>query len=225
MSPRTSLHEDPMDAPSGAGPHERPERRQCVARSKQSGERCKRAPIVGGTTCSIHGGNAPAARAAAARRVQEQTLHAAAVTYGLPRDIGPAEALLEEIRATAGHVLWLRERVQELQADELTWGREQYTEGADGSGEHFKSVEGARPHVLLDLYDRERKTLVDLSRTALSAGVEERRVRLAEQTGAMVAQVIRRVLEGLNLSVEQQALVSTVVPRELRALTVGGGQQ
>lgn len=47
------------------------EPRRCSAKSKQSGERCKRAPIVGGTVCVMHGGKAPAVQAAAEARVVE----------------------------------------------------------------------------------------------------------------------------------------------------------
>ena len=53
---------DLMDAPSVG-------RQKCEARSKQSGERCKRWPIPGGTVCVIHGGKAPQAQAAAKDRL------------------------------------------------------------------------------------------------------------------------------------------------------------
>lgn len=43
--------------------------RQCTATSKQSGERCKRAPIVGGFVCSHHGGEIPAVRKSARERL------------------------------------------------------------------------------------------------------------------------------------------------------------
>lgn len=46
----------------------------------------------------------------------------AVATYGLPRDIDPSEALLDEVRWTAGHVSWLRDRIQELEQDALVWG-------------------------------------------------------------------------------------------------------
>lgn len=36
-----------------------PEGRQCSATSKQSGERCRKAAIAGGTVCKTHGGGAP----------------------------------------------------------------------------------------------------------------------------------------------------------------------
>ena len=60
-----------------------------------------------------------------------------------------------------------------------------------------------------------------LCKLALDAGIAERTVRLAEAQGAMVADVIDRVLAGLGLSDEQRALVPTIVPRELRAVTAG----
>lgn len=43
--------------------------RQCTATSKQSGERCKRAPIVGGFVCDIHGGGTPAVKKSARERL------------------------------------------------------------------------------------------------------------------------------------------------------------
>lgn len=52
----------PMDAPG---------RRQCKARSRQSGQRCKRRPIPGGFVCVMHGGKTPIARQKAAERVRD----------------------------------------------------------------------------------------------------------------------------------------------------------
>lgn len=218
MTPRENLMEEHLSVRPHGG-----ERRQCTARSKTTGRRCEKAPIKGGTVCTAHGGLAPAVRAAAARRVAEATLQADAVTLGLPRDVSPTEALLGEIQVSAGHVLWYRERLQELDPGALTYGKTEYVEGASHLGEHYKAVEAAKPHVLLDLYDRERRLLADLSTRALSAGIEERRVQMAEGQGKLVAQVIRRVLERMGLSQEQQTLVGTVVPEELRALVSGGG--
>lgn len=46
-------------------------REKCTARSKQSGQRCKRWPVPGGTVCVSHGGKAPQVQAAAEQRQQE----------------------------------------------------------------------------------------------------------------------------------------------------------
>lgn len=43
--------------------------RRCSAKSKQSRERCKRAPIPGGSVCKIHGGAAPQVQASAQERI------------------------------------------------------------------------------------------------------------------------------------------------------------
>lgn len=48
---------------------------------------------------------------------------------GLPIDMDPGQALLVEIPWTAGHVAWLRDRLRELEANDLVWGRTQIDTG------------------------------------------------------------------------------------------------
>lgn len=45
---------------------------KCRAKSKQTGRRCGLYPVAGGTVCKWHGGGAPAVKAAAARKAQEE---------------------------------------------------------------------------------------------------------------------------------------------------------
>jgi hypothetical protein len=45
------------------------ERRQCTAKSKQSQQRCKRAPVPGLNVCKIHGGGTQAAQSTAKVRL------------------------------------------------------------------------------------------------------------------------------------------------------------
>ncbi|WP_222829383.1 hypothetical protein [Xylanimonas cellulosilytica] len=183
---------------------------------------------MGGSTCKVHGSGTKAAREAAARRVEEERARAAVVTLGLPADVSPTEALLEEVRWTAGHVQWLRTKVQELDeapVDPLTdgttsalvWGMTKRKIGGDDGGDTFE----AKPSIWYALYESERKHLVAVCAAAIKAGVEERKVRLAEQQGDLVAMVIRRILDDLHLTVEQQQLVPDVVPRHLRAIAGG----
>lgn len=65
----------------------------------------------------------------------------------------------------------------------------------------------------------ERKHLVEGSRAAIVAGIEERRVRVAESVGAQLAAVLRAVLDGLGLSPAQWELVPTLGSQQVPALT------
>lgn len=168
----------------------------------------------GSGNCHFHGGSSPNGR----KHAVEQAARQAVITFGLPRDISAVDALMEEVRYTAGHVAWLREQVQALEAGQLVWGM---TEQVDKSATEFAGTDttyGAKASIWLELYYRERKHLVDVTKAAITAGIEERKVRLAEQQGALVAQVIRSILADLELSPGQQARVPEVVPRHLRAL-------
>ena len=89
-----------------------------------------------------------------------------------------------------------------------------------GSVPVSKDVQAAAPSIWLDLYDRERCHLVAVCTAAIKAGVEERRVRLAEAQGGLVAGAIRAILADLGLTAEQ-ARVSEVLPRHLRLLAGG----
>lgn len=155
----------------------------------------------------------------------------AVTTLGLSRDVSPSEALLEEVRWTAGHVDWLRDRVREVERDELVWGKTKEKSGSlDPDGIPAAEVtESAAPSVWYDLYERERKHLVVVCTAALRAGVEERRVALAESQGAMVGQAFGRILDGMydaliaagmasDLHDAWAAATTLIVPRELRAL-------
>lgn len=201
--------------------------RQCTATSKRSGERCKKWAIKGAKTCLAHGSGSKKARAAAARRVEEEKAsrqaRKAVEMLGIQRDISPSEALLEEVRWTAGHVDWLRDRVKELEREQLVWGKTKEKSGVlDGDGYPTSEVtESSVPSVWYSLYEKERAHLVAVCTAALRAGVEARRVALAEAQGEQVAAVIRAILDDLGLTVEQQRKVATVVPSRLRLLAGG----
>lgn len=191
-------------------------------REGKAGQRCTQRRMRFQNVCQAHGGKAPQNTAAARRRYAEENARRAVQTYGLKIETTATEALLDEVQWTAGHVAWLRERVQAIETEtlesgqqsELVWGTTRRKTG----GEDWGETEEAAPNVWLKLYQQERKHLVDVCQAAIKAGIEERRVRLAEQQGALVAQAIRAILNDLGLTPEQQALVPNVVPRHLRAL-------
>jgi len=114
------------------------------------------------------------------------------------------------VQRAAGMVAFYQARVEELadvSTNNLVYGLTKAKFGGEDQGETYE----AAPSVWLQLFNEERDRLVKVC--------AERRVKLAEQQGILVAAVIRRILTRLNLTDIQQGLVATVVPEELRALT------
>lgn len=190
---------------------------KCSGR-RSNGERCTKWPMKGQAVCRNHGGASPQAKAAAERRLQSADAERAVATFGLPREIDPRDALLEEIYRTAGAVDWLHQQVIRLEADQVTWGKSEEVDKQAGEFPGLDVTHKAAVNVWVELWQKERKHLVDVSKAAIAAGLEERKVRLAEQQGAMLASVIKNILGDLDLSPEQQSLVAEVVPRHLRAV-------
>ncbi|GAA5227254.1 hypothetical protein [Paeniglutamicibacter antarcticus] len=192
--------------------------RQCTAKAKQSGNRCKRVPAKGATVCNIHGAKAPSVAAKAAERVQQDAARRALKALGEPTPIDPAQALLKLIAWKHGEVQWLRGKVQELEPAHLAWGTIEHREGVGPEGPISVSTEKALPSVWWSLLRQAEDQLAEYASKALRAGVEERRLRMAEADGALVAMVVRRILDRLNLTTEQAALTGQIVPEEMRRL-------
>ena len=207
------MWEDDVDAPGG--------RRVVGVRP------CRQPRMRNQNVCRMHGGKSPQALKRAEKRAvlvaaeTERVRVAARWTLGPAVRVDPADALLGEVHATAGHVAWLRDRVRDLDPAALAWGTVEASETVGGPNEGSTQVARAEPSVWYVLYARERDRLVKVAAEAIKAGIEERRVRLAEQQGALVAEVIRRILGDLDLSDAQQERVPVVVPRHLRSITGG----
>lgn len=153
--------------------------------------------------CKHHFGNTRALKVAAAREEFRERF------LGDEVSIEPTEAILEEIRRSAGHVRWLHSMILKmdeeldgqsadrvlLQLSEQGWGKAAWTK----------------------LYAEERAHLVKTAKMAIDAGVAERQVRLAESTGELMATVLRAILNDLGLTSEQMAKAPEIVTRHLRA--------
>ncbi|HOW01130.1 MAG TPA: hypothetical protein PLY19_06640 [Rhodoglobus sp.] len=215
-----------------------PERR-CTA-TRRSGERCRQRSIPGGTVCRVHGGATPVAKAAAERRLAEQRAAIEAAKHGLvvPRDVEPGAALLEAIHSAAGELDYWRSVVAQIDPEALTWGVTQATT-KKGKRKITETAGAAAAYKLMvDAQDR----LARYSASALRAGIEERRVQLAETQGHALAGVVRAVLgrmldatitllrtQGVDDATIIAALregwtttMAEVVPDEVRRLAIGG---
>lgn len=153
--------------------------------------------------CARHLGNSPNHVKAAEAELARQ----ACVKLGVAIDVHPAEALVREVCETAGNVEFYRSLVQELPTHP-TAPKRTTVEGEpdDGATEWIPGESGiygptyhvsgiptgeAKPHILVTLYNEERKHLLAATTAALKAGVEGRRVQLAEQEASLIAEGFR----------------------------------
>jgi hypothetical protein len=196
---------------------------KCGAHNR-SGKPCGSHPLAGTQTaanpsgvCHLHGGRAPQVAAAAAARIAEAEALATVNQLTLRRDIDPASALLEEVQRAAGAVAYCESRIRDLDPDMIVSGV-RWTRRVDDPDKGVVVSSEAGPGVSewVRLWQSERDRLVVAARAALAADVDERQVRLAEAQGQLVADVIDRVLDGLDLSEGQRARVPEVVPAALR---------
>ena len=210
---------DPTYAPG----QERNGRLICGAK-KKNGDPCASSPTPGATRCGRHGGNSPRAKQAAEQRIAKQELTQQVGTLGIAEkypDIDPGQALLNEIQISHAHVQWLRSKVAEIEPDELVWGTTKTEEGIGAQGPVDMTIQEAGFNTWYQLYTKEREHFAKITSLALKAGIEARKIALAEQQGTLVATAIQRILTGLNLTQTQAKLIPTLVPAALRELTTG----
>lgn len=193
-----------MTKPMEGGP------RQCTATSRQSGVRCKRAPVKGGTVCAMHGGKSPQVQAAIARRQRDAA--AAEVVAGLwnpeAAPVTDAVSALQQLAGSTRHAL-----------DHL--GR-QLTEQdpCEECGRGEVDLESVSAAAWLRTLRELRQMLEAMERLNLgqkAVEVEAGRVRL-------VAAAVGRVFEVLELPAEQRVRGTEVLLAELRAGSSAAGQ-
>lgn len=198
QSQRNTYNGDYNEAPSGG--------KQCGAKKNKGLDICT-LPAGWGTDhlgagpCKHHMGSTPAGRKSAAIERGEELM----VFYGKPLDTDPIQALLDEVRTTAGHKAWLAAEIAKIDVKLVN---------------EKGKVAGLEPEVegILRLYQWERDHLVRTAKTCLDAGINERLVQIAEHQGAKLADAIDQILDELGLTPAQQALVPEVVPNILRGL-------
>lgn len=149
--------------------------------------------------CRAHGGNLPGPSMAAEKEMRAAIAAKALNTYGLPKDVDPQTALLQEVQRTAGHVDWLEDLVHNLESQDAL---KQYTEA------------GIAPAVWISMLVDERKHLVNAASAAIKCGVAERQVRIAEEQGRLLAMVLQAFMRDSELGLSPQQMV--IAPKLIR---------
>lgn len=198
-----------------------PEGRTKCGAAARSGRPCARpagwaTPHPGIGRCKFHGGSTPN-HAVAAQKVQ---LERAVVTYGARREVGHLQALVEMLHDAAGHVAWLRDRVQEQTPEALVWGV--VDEVHRGSGE-FPGVDktlAAKPSVWLDAYHRERRLLLDLSKELAKLELDWDAREAIRRQGVALVRVVRETVRALGFDPADER-VTRAFQAALRAANAG----
>lgn len=190
---------------------------------KKDGTRCRRpagwnTDHKGAGHCANHLGTTANHRAHAQRLLAEREITRLGLTLveaaGDHARIDAREVLALELWRTHVNVTVLEQLVSELGTDQL-YGKLYHADG----GETGRAL----PHVLVTMYEEERRHLVNVAAAAARAGVEERRAQIEQDKALLVADVIRKAIDaidGLTAIQRQQAMVGAA--GALRALP--GGQ-
>lgn len=182
-----------------------PDDRRCPATAHQSGERCKQVAgfgtdHVGEGACKFHGGASPDYKKKLAREREERSVAEFMESRGYGtrrRDISPTRFLLDEVTRCAGNLLFIEEQLRrfDLSPDDLIRGTKSVKRVDDGAGSVATTTEvGAFVNLWVRLYFEERSAGVRAAEAAIRAGIEQRKVELAEQEGALMGALLRAAI-------------------------------
>jgi hypothetical protein len=126
------------------------------------------------------------------------------MTVAKTYEISPWEALLLSVKLAAGRVAWVDGRLRDI------------VNAHDGDDD---AVEVRR---WLKVSRDERRLLATVAKAAVDAGVQERLVRQVELEGQVLADVLVRVLDSLELGPERRQQALEVAQQELLVLGTHG---
>lgn len=172
--------------------------------------------------CKFHGGSTPNGQLFAARE------EVALLGFHTEIDIEPHEALLVCVRLTAGRLAYCTHKVEELKQDEHmgrlleTSEKTFFNDDGDSVTYEEKKDKGPDLHAWIRVQREAVHDLAKFSKMAIDAGVEERRVALAERWGDRLTLLLQGVMSDLKLSAKQKKEAPQIIARRLTALEIGG---
>jgi hypothetical protein len=136
--------------------------------------------------------------------------------FPIPQDMSPVDVLVDELKRSAGFCFWIEKQMAEW-PDELV---DLQTENLDDKGS--MQIATNNKALWLDIWQRERVHLAKVSKMCIDAGVDERRVQLAEKQASVMFMLINEAFDMLHLSAEQKAAVPKIMPALIRQLAIPG---
>ena len=181
-----------------------PPRRRCKARSKGSGEQCKRSPVAGADVCLAHGGGARQVKAKAAERLLEARIRGELAKVDITPITDPAAAYAD----LAGEQWAFKELARQQLVVLESWGS--YSEAL---GEQIRPA----VQVYTQALAATQKVLADMLRIGLSAeALRAAKERPSREQAEALQRVIDGLLGGLDLSAEQRAKVPAALTEAVR---------
>lgn len=185
---------------------------ECTGSRSRGRGLCHGIAMEGLTTCRMHQGR------------HGKVAHLAAVaarkrTGGVPRDVHPAQALLEEVAYWTGLCDWLDEIVGELEQGNAVWGISQRTDVTGGEFPGATVIERADLNVWVKWQHQAHREKVTAAKAAVEAEVDTALLRLEQAKGMQVFRAFQLGLEQLELTEAQWAIAREAMPRVLRELT------
>lgn len=129
----------------------------------------------------------------------------AAHRFGVAVETTAEDALLKALARAQGYVLFYRERVAALTADQMVFATERITRVQrpvlNGPGVMTEDVTVAKsvPNVWVKLLVEAEKHLLAVAGVVASLNIEKRRVAIAEEQGEMFYQAMERIVAKLGL--------------------------
>jgi hypothetical protein len=172
--------------------------------------------------CARHGGSTPTHRRAADVAILKQT----AARLGVPREVDPAQGILELVWEAAGNVEFYRQLLNgqpgltaaddDADADAVALYGPTFHNSGIPTGE-------AKRHVLVQMYDEERDRLERYVKDALAAKVDERRVQLGEAQAHNLFSAVTVAMQAAEMTAEQAETFKRALATSLRAHLVERG--
>ncbi len=161
--------------------------------------------------CQTHGGSTRIVKANAAVRAE-------VMRWGLgDTTVDPAQVLLRLLTQSARRADRYAEEIERLVAEAPTLEQALIGESKVMVGDELEKV-GEYIRGMAQLESDERDRCAGFAAKAIAAGLDERMVRLAEQQAALIADVIRKVLDDpdLGLTATQRRVAGQSAARHLR---------